>query len=58
MHQTLNELRKLINEIISLLGYKPTEIVLEVSKNLKVGMEKREEISRNQAKQEKERRNR
>ena len=55
VHQTLNELRKLINEIISLFGYKPTEIVLEVAKNLKVGMEKREEISRNQSKQEKER---
>ena len=55
VHQTLNELRKLINEMITLFGYKPSEIVLEVARNLKVGLEKREEISRNQANAEKER---
>lgn len=48
VHQTLNEVRKLVNEIISLFGYKPTEIVLEVARSLKVGLEKREEISRAQ----------
>ena len=55
VHQTLNELRKLINEMIILFGYKPSEIVLEVGRNLKVGLEKRDEISKNQAKAEKER---
>lgn len=48
VHQTLNEVRKLVNEIISLFGYKPSEIVVEVARSLKVGLEKREDISRTQ----------
>jgi CRISPR-associated endonuclease Csn1 len=55
VHQTLNELRKIINEMITIFGYPPAEIALEVARELKVGIEEREKISRAQFKAEKER---
>lgn len=54
VHQSLNELRKLLNEIIGILESKPLEIVLEMGRELKLGAEKRDEISRDQNKREKE----
>lgn len=54
VHQTLNELRKLMNELITILGDKPKEITVELARELKVGAEKREDIIKQQAKQEKE----
>ena len=54
VHQTLNELRKLMNELITILGDKPQEITVELARELKVGAEKREDIIKQQAKQEKE----
>lgn len=54
VHQTLNELRKLMNELITILGDKPTEITVELARELKVGADKREDIIKQQAKQEKE----
>lgn len=53
VHQTLNELRKLLNEVIDIFGYKPVEITVETARELKVGMEEREEISKNNAIKEK-----
>lgn len=35
VHQTLNELRKIVNEIINIFGKKPLEIGLETSRELK-----------------------
>ena len=46
VHQTLNELRGLINEMIDLFGKKPAEIRIEVARELKIGQEKREQISK------------
>lgn len=54
VHQTLNELRKIVNEIITVLGTKPSEIGIELSRELKVGAEERDRISRNQNAQEAE----
>lgn len=54
VHQSLNELRKLLNEIIDILGSKPTEIVVELGRELKLGAQKRNEISMDQNKREKE----
>lgn len=54
VHQTLNELRKLLNELITILGDKPQEITVELARELKVGAERREDIIKQQAKQEKE----
>lgn len=54
VHQTLNELRKLMNELITILGDKPKEITVELARELKVGADKREDIIKQQAKQEKE----
>lgn len=54
VHQTLNELRKLMNELITILGAKPQEITVELARELKVGAEKREDIIKQQTKQEKE----
>ena len=46
VHQTLNELRGLVNEMIELFGKKPAEIRIEVARELKIGQEKREQISK------------
>ena len=46
VHQTLNELRGLVNEMIELFGKKPAEIRIEVARELKIGQEKRDQISR------------
>lgn len=54
VHQSLNELRKLLNEMIDILGSKPTEIVVELGRELKLGAQKRSEISMDQNKREKE----
>ena len=54
VHQTLNELRKLINELIDILGSKPQEIVVELARELKVGAERREEIIKQQSQHERE----
>lgn len=54
VHQTLNQLRKMVNELLEVLGKKPSEIVVEVGRELKVGQEKREEISKEQQTREKE----
>ena len=54
VHQSLNELRKIINELIDVLGKKPKSICIEISRELKVGQEKRDEISRENNKKEKE----
>ncbi|MBR1919812.1 MAG: hypothetical protein IJ831_09335 [Spirochaetales bacterium] len=54
VHQTLNELRKYVNELISILGKKPRYITIEVGRELKLGKEKREKLSRDNAKESKE----
>jgi len=54
VHQTLNELRKLVNEIISIFGYKPTSITVELGRELKLGKEAREELSKDNVKKNKE----
>ena len=41
VHQTLNQLRKLVNELIEIFGCKPVRFVVEVGKELKVGKAKR-----------------
>lgn len=46
VHQTLNKLRKLVNEVITIIGYKPEEITVELGRKLKVGLEKRNQISK------------
>lgn len=55
VHQSLNELRKIINEMIDLFGYPPAEIALEVARELKVGIERREQIKKDQINKEKDR---
>lgn len=55
VHQTLNELRKLVNEIILILGKKPFEITIETSRELKQSQKKREEISKEQSDNEEKR---
>ena len=52
VHQTLNELRKLVNEVIEVMGKKPDEISVEMGRELKVGAERRAEISKEQADRE------
>ena len=54
VHQTLNELRKVVNEVLDVMGKKPSEVVVEMGRELKVGAERREEISMEQSKREKE----
>lgn len=54
VHQTLNELRKLVNEVIEIMGKKPAEVVVEMGRELKVGQEKRDQISKDQSRREKE----
>ncbi len=54
VHQTLNELRKVVNEVIDVIGKKPSEVVVEMGRELKVGAERREEISMEQSKREKD----
>lgn len=44
VHQTLNELRKIINEMIDILGAKPTRIVVELGRKLKLGKDQREKL--------------
>ena len=46
VHQTLNELRELINEMLDVFGKKPREIRIEVARELKIGQEKRDQISK------------
>lgn len=53
VHQTLNELRKLINELISILGKKPSQVTIELGREIKMGAEKREEYSKKLTKKEK-----
>lgn len=53
VHQTLNELRKLLNEVLFIFGKKPQEIVVEVGRELKMGKEDRDERLRDQASREK-----
>ena len=55
VHQTLNELRKLINEIIQATGKKTYEISMEVSRELKKSAEEREKLSNLQDQNEKKR---
>jgi CRISPR-associated endonuclease Csn1 len=55
VHQTLNELRKLINEIITVFGKKPLEIGLETARELKKSKKDREYLSKQQNKNEYER---
>lgn len=52
VHQTLNELRKLVNEIIEIFGYKPEEIIVEFGRELKKGAEEREKLSMENKKKE------
>lgn len=54
VHQALNELRKVMNEIIDIFGRKPESICVEVARDLKVGMEAREQMSKDNSKKEKE----
>lgn len=54
VHQTLNELRNLMNELLSVIGYKPEYICIELSRALKIGKEKRDKISIENSKREKE----
>lgn len=54
VHQALNELRKMINELIEITGYKPQSICIELARDFKVGRMKREEISRENDRREKE----
>ncbi len=44
VHQTLNELRKLVNEVIKIMGKKPHEITVELGRELKLGKEAREKL--------------
>ncbi|MCL1972520.1 MAG: type II CRISPR RNA-guided endonuclease Cas9 [Endomicrobia bacterium] len=53
VHQTLNELRKLVNEIIEIFGKKPCEIGLETARELKKSIEARAQLSREQNENEK-----
>ncbi|MDR2811531.1 MAG: type II CRISPR RNA-guided endonuclease Cas9, partial [Endomicrobium sp.] len=55
VHQTLNELRKLVNEIIEIFGKKPVEIGLETARELKKSAEDREQLSNEQNRNEKNR---
>ncbi len=43
VHQTLNELRKLVNEVIEIMGKKPSEITVELGRELKLGQKARDE---------------
>ena len=53
VHQTLNELRKYVNEIMTILGRKPSHITIEFGREIKMGAEKREKYSRELATKEK-----
>ena len=45
VHQALNELRKIINEIIEIFETKPKSICIEVGRGLKIGKEKRDKLT-------------
>lgn len=45
VHQTLNELQKLVNELIEILGKKPAFVRIETARELKVGQEERQKIA-------------
>jgi CRISPR-associated endonuclease Csn1 len=49
VHQTLNELRKLVNEIIEIFGKKPVEIGLETARELKKSAKDRQQLSNEQS---------
>lgn len=55
VHQVLNETQKLVNELIEVLGQKPAEIAIETSRELKIGEEKRDKLSKAQNAREKQR---
>lgn len=52
VHIALNQLRRLVNDIIDRYG-KPSEIVIELSRDAPKGTKEREEIDRRQARQQK-----
>ncbi|MDR3195852.1 MAG: type II CRISPR RNA-guided endonuclease Cas9 [Endomicrobium sp.] len=49
VHQTLNELRKLVNEVIEIFGKKPVEIGLETARELKKSVKDRGQLSKEQS---------
>ncbi|MDR3307099.1 MAG: hypothetical protein LBS61_05505, partial [Endomicrobium sp.] len=49
VHQTLNELRKLVNELIEIFGKKPVEIGLETARELKKSVKDRKQLSKEQS---------
>ncbi len=53
VHQTMNELRKVINELLDIFGKKPVQINVEVSRELKVGKDKRDSIAKENRNREK-----
>lgn len=55
VHQALNELRKLVNEIILAFDKKPLEISLETARELKKGQQERDKMAREQSGRENER---
>lgn len=50
VHVALNQLRRVVNELIKELGH-PAQIILEVARDLKNGKQAREEIKKRQAEQ-------
>jgi CRISPR-associated endonuclease Csn1 len=52
VHVALNQLRRLINELVTRFGTSPTKINLEMTRDLKLPKKIREEVERNQAKNE------
>lgn len=53
VHIALNELRKLVNAIIDRYG-KPAEVVLELTRDIKLGWQKARDIEKEQAKKQQE----
>lgn len=45
VHQIMNELKDLINEIIDIIGYKPAAIIFEIAKDLKLSEKERKELA-------------
>ena len=54
VHQALNELRKIVNEIIDIFGKKPESINVEIARDLKIGKEARIELVNENSRNEKE----
>lgn len=57
VHQTLNELRKLVNEIITIFGKKPYDITIETSRELKKSQQARIELVNEQKDNERKKKN-